>query len=585
MVDCRWVAMGVLVAGVLTLPAEGQNALGGGNALDANPSATGGRVNRSTSSRFNLGPAAPRSFRRTFSPTTDAEFRRHNIDNVGTTLITDSLYNNPWYWQNAGSLYTEMLTAGSGVGSSFAAQQQGQFNPFFYDQWTTPGGRMRLAAGQRLTGLASPLDTSATQPAPGAQGNVLQVPMGGSTFLQDDRMGSMVRSGRDAWREGGRPRVVGAGMARGEQPVRFLMSPLRGVTMASQSASPIDIGLDDWDSARMFNDHIAARKMEAPGRAWNTRFARLEMSSNRIEPGTVPGSDPGVIRPVMQAVADRYATLRPSAGSAADALDALDRQYRRMRTAVVRGGDAPLSELIARLDEEIEAGTVGGQPAAGDGASTDAESGTETSEPGLLEPAPTKPLTPAEFGLIIKHGQRLTTLSSGDRTRFDDLVAAGEKALREGLYLHADRRFSRALRFVPGQPLATAGLVNSQIGGGLYLSAALTLKSLLGFESMMIDVRFDAALLPRERELDRAISLLTSRIQKQHDLDRYGLILAWLGHQLDRPNLIEAGLDAMRRSGRDPHFTAQLEQVWVDSPADVDLVEPDRTPLQPVERP
>ena len=578
MADLRYVCLMLLASWASTVPAMGQNALGGGNALDANPSATASRMNQASSSRFNLGPATPRSFQRTFSPSTDAQFRRNNIGDVGQRLVTESLYNNPWYWQNVGSLYTEMLTGGSGVASSLASAQQGQYNPFFYNQWATPGGRMRLSAGQRLTGIANPLDNPMDEPAPGGTGNVLQVPTGGSLFLQDDRMGSMLRSGRERWREGGMSRQAGAGLAKDERPIRYLLSPLRGVTMASQSASPIDIGLDNWDSARMFNDRMASRRIDPPGRAWNTRFSKLKMDTQRMEPETFAGSTPGLMRPTMQAVADRYQTLRQPAGSATEALDALDRQYQRMRTAVVRGGDAPLPDLIAQLDEEIENGTVGGQSPGEAGASASPGQDGETTELSTI-----KPLTPAEFGLIIKHDQRLTSLSSGDRTRFDDLVAAGEKALREGLYLHADRRFSRALRFVPGQPLATAGLVSSQVGGGLYLSAALTLKSLLGFEPMMIDMRFDAALLPREKELDRAISILMSRIQKKQDIDRYGLVLAWIGHQLDRSNLIETGLDAMRQSGRDPHFTGQLEQVWEDNGVDTERAEPARTPLKPVD--
>jgi hypothetical protein len=116
----------------------------------------------------------------------------------------------------------------------------------------------------------------------------------------------------------------------------------------------------------------------------------------------------------------------------------------------------------------------------------------------------------------------------------------------------------------------------------LYLSAALTLKSVLGFQPEMIDVRFDTALLPQEAALNRAISITTGRITKEQDLDRNGLLLAWLGHQLDRPILIQIGLDAMHQSGRDKHFTDLLEQVWSEDAASAPVATPDRTPLKPV---
>ncbi|MCH2137122.1 MAG: hypothetical protein MK101_11180 [Phycisphaerales bacterium] len=569
------VATSVLLMG--NSSAVAQNALGGGHALDANPSATGGRFNQAKAGRFNLGPAQPRSFTQSFSPATNAQFRQHNIDNVGQRLVTESLNNNPWYWQNAGSLFTEMLTAGSGAASSFAAQQQGQYNPFFYDQWETPGGRMRLAAGQRLSGLASPLDATPAEPRPGSTGNVLQVPTGGSTFLQDDHLGTMVRAGRETWRGEQAQRLAGEGMASDKTPVRYLISPLRGMTQIPQQASPQDIGLNDWDTSRMFADRMSSRPMAAPGRAWNARFASLRMDPGRLDSQQMTTSAPGLMRPVMQAVADRYKTLRPAEGSTEAALADLDRQYSRMRSAVIRGGDAPLSELLAQFDQEIEDATAGQRDATG---ATDETSDEADEASGQIEPGTVSGLTPAEFNLILKHGQRVATLSSGDRTRFDDLVAAGEKALREGEYLYADRRFSRALRFIPGQPLATAGLVSAQVGGGLYLSAALTLKSLLGFQPEMIDVRFDAQLLPKAADLDRAISILTGRLSEGQDLDRYGLILAWIGHQIDREQLVTAGLDAMLKSGRDVHFTNRLEQIWSDER----LPEPTdgRTRLEPV---
>lgn len=388
-------------------------------------------------------------------------------------------------------------------------------------------------------------------------------------------MGTLVRAGRDTWRRKQTPRLAGEGLASNKEPVRYLMSPLRGVTLTTQTASPIDIGMTEWDTSRMFADRMASRRVIPPGRAWNSRFANLRMEPDQMQGKTLTTNQPGLMRPVMQAVADRWNTIRPQAGSAEEALAELDAQYSRMRTAVIRGGDAPLSELLARFDEEIEEG-VAGKDQAGAEPETGSEASTDETE------VPTvSPLTPAEFNLILKHGQRVVSLSSGDRTRFDDLVAAGEKALKDGEYLYADRRFSGALRFVPGQPLATAGLVSAQVGGGLYLSAALTLKSLLGFQPEMIDVRFDASLLPKGTDLNRAISILTSRLSDQQDLDRYGLVLSWLGHQLDRPALVELGLDAMRRSGRDAHFTNRLEAIWGEVSHEGTV--PDRVPLEPVQ--
>jgi hypothetical protein len=279
-----------------------------------------------------------------------------------------------------------------------------------------------------------------------------------------------------------------------------------------------------------------------------------------MQPDRVNGSVPGLLRPVMQSIADRYTTIRPR-GTADEAMKALDHDYARIRSALLQSGHEPLDELLAFLDDEAAA-----RAATGDAGSSTGDEVDTTLIPGL-EPGTLEPMTALDFGLILIHGQQIESLSTGDHSRFDDLVAAGEQALREGEYLRADRRFTRALRFIPGQPLATVGLISSQVGAGLYLSAALTLKSLLVFQPEMIDARLNEALLPRPQELDRTISILTGRLQKDEDLHRYGLILAWIGHQLDRDHLVQSGLDAMRRSGRESVFTSLLEQIWTTDDA------------------
>ena len=560
--------------------AMSQTALGDGHRLDANSRVGSGGSNTRISTRFTrLGPAQPRTFSRAFDLRSDAAFRAHNIDNVGQRLVSESLYNNPWYWQNAGSLFTEMLTSGSGVASSSAAQLQGSYNPFFYDQWESPHGRMQLAMGHRLVGMPSPLDSDPAQPRPGEPGDLLQLPTGNATFLHDDRIGTMLRSGRDHWRRRSATGVVGNGMTPDAQPMRYTMSYLRGIGRIAGTASPQDIGMHDWDTSRVSADVAASRRLEPPGAAWQTRFELLAMADNRIEPTLMGASTPGLMRPVLQSVANRYDTVRPSPGSAEEALAALDRQYQRMRTAVIMSADQPLDELLIYLDEEAEDRALAeAQGTAGDGAQDTTD--TTQRSPGL-EPGMEEPLTLDDFGLILQHGQQVASLASGDQSRFDDLLAAGELALRDGEYMRAERRFNRALRFIPGHPLGTAGLINSQVGAGLYLSGALTLKSLLGFQPEMIDVQFADGLLPRQAELDRAISVITGRLQDNADLDRYGLILAWIGHQLDRPLLVENGLDAMDRSGRDPAFTALLRQVWTE-PESEDDPEAGRERLDPV---
>ena len=81
----------------------------------------------------------------------------------------------------------------------------------------------------------------------------------------------------------------------------------------------------------------------------------------------------------------------------------------------------------------------------------------------------------------------------------------------------------------------------------------------------MIDVTYDRRLLPPQETLDKAISELISRLRFKADLDRYGFLLAYIGHQLDRPKMIRQGLDAMRQGGADETFVSLLEEVWLEA--------------------
>ena len=258
-----------------------------------------------------------------------------------------------------------------------------------------------------------------------------------------------------------------------------------------------------------------------------------------------------------KAMADRYRSFHPATMTADEQLAALDRDYRRLRGDLIAAGRGVPSDLRVLPGEADEPDVPAQIP-------TEPSQAEPPVEPGI-EPLDVAPQLLAwdDYGLLLRHGQEVMSYAAKDGTRFDDLVLAAEQAMMQGDYFLAERRFARALRFVHGQPLATAGEGHAQLGAGLYLSSALTLQSLLGFQPEMIDVAYDRRLLPGQDDLDRAISDLTGRLRYQADLDRYGFLLAYIGHQLDREDMMIQGLDAMRRGGADEPFVAILEEVWL----------------------
>lgn len=356
------------------------------------------------------------------------------------------------------------------------------------------------------------------------------------------------------------PQVIGWTRTREQQPVRVTASALTGVSGTPAAGDPRVLGLTSFDLARLIEDHQAGLDVSDVGRPFQRRAQEVpelgpsEPAQATTETRTSLGSEPiqtrgeparfGDYDRILTQVADRYAAARK-----------VDLEVDR---SVLADLDDELDELRERL-----AGLA--SPAAGTAAGTD-----EDQVPGAGI-APERPPVPA--GIVLKHGQRIEHLSVGDEGRFQELLAEAEARLRDGEYFMAERRFTRALRFTPGHPLATAGLGHAQIGAGLFLSASLTLQSLLTHQPEMIDAAYDPALLPNPLRLDRAVETIRQRLASGRDEALYGFLLAYLGHQMSQRPLIEEGLAAMDASSPDDELLALLKTVWLAEQQD-DTPEP-----------
>jgi len=166
----------------------------------------------------------------------------------------------------------------------------------------------------------------------------------------------------------------------------------------------------------------------------------------------------------------------------------------------------------------------------------------------------------------LQHGRQIDELTPAERTRFADVMSRGEGLLGDGQYMLAESAFDRALRMVPKHPKALAGLVNTQVGAGLYLSAAVNLHQLLAAHPEMIDVRYGERILPSAGRIEIAVGALRNRIARSDRTERadFGLLLAYLGHQTENRELVREGLDAMRAADPDGAMTAVLEAIWLD---------------------
>jgi len=162
----------------------------------------------------------------------------------------------------------------------------------------------------------------------------------------------------------------------------------------------------------------------------------------------------------------------------------------------------------------------------------------------------------------LRHGNKVADLSPGDRARVDQLVRSAQESMGRGEYFIAERGFADALALNPGNPMLIAGLANCQLGAGLNLSAALSLRELFTSHPEMIDTRYELRLLPSQERMRRAVDALRVRIAGEADADSYGLLLAYLGHQLEDRELVREGLPWLKGSPENDALRTLLEGIW-----------------------
>eukprot|EP00752_Nemacystus_decipiens_P013649 g12102.t1 len=174
---------------------------------------------------------------------------------------------------------------------------------------------------------------------------------------------------------------------------------------------------------------------------------------------------------------------------------------------------------------------------------------------------------------------RVQTLAGEDANRINKLMSRGEQELKDGRYIVAESIYRQILREKGKDPLAKAGLIHSQMGAGMIRSAALNLRGLFADHPELIALRYDDNLLPETERL----RWLQNRLQKMIGEDIHGaapgLVLAYLGYQLEAKPLIEYGLNvAESEAPRDPLMPV-VRKIWLQADVPRDLL---NTPaLQP----
>lgn len=507
-------------------------AMGSGNALDANNQVgSGGSNNAQTPVDYNarnlvVTSSVPggRGFRGSVGYTADTDFRGRTGSDSSYRFRADSAMSNPAFVSSIASRDRFQVAQGLGV--------------FEFRRDTTPMGNAERQA----------------------------IAMGTDSRLRLDRVNADMAFGRMNW-EMGEDRTIARGEAGDGQPVRYIVSPLRGLQSESLTDPIVQSGLGLYEQARARADVRAGLTTAEEYLRDTGRNLGATMRVEAQQLGTSLGSETRVQNAKM--VPKTYFDLVEEIEKRAE-----------IKTGLKGGGLEAVREQIGGLGKttpettpgipgtsigERESTTLPGQPTPDpnrpsselqvpDGGEAQREA-KRIEERGKLLPVP-------EMAEILRHGRTIDQLGTSERRRVDDLVRQGEEALRNGEYFQAERRFNQAQSVATGNPLVEVGIAHAQIGAGLYLSAGLTLRNLFTESPELIDARYDAKLLPTGDRLTAAVKILRERILRGDDAPGYGLVLAYIGHQTNDRALVSEGLTAVTGSAELDAQRALLEGVW-----------------------
>tara|TARA_B100000959_G_scaffold280814_1_gene343415 strand:- start:20 stop:1576 length:1557 start_codon:yes stop_codon:yes gene_type:complete len=494
--------------------ALGQYSLGTGEGLDGNTSSLG-RINSPGALPNGVRNSAIRGnnimrgtdFNGALGRPDDASLQLlKDAANSSDASYQDALYNSPWYWNNWSQQSAQFLKQGD----------RSYFNPAFIDNWST--SPQQMSNGRSIRSYSHAWNEK--DAIKNSANNIISYDKDWSSRQKDQfLLGQVLGSGSQT--SSYDTSSIPVGQYQTNSAVGYLTaSPMTGVSLQTSAQPTAALGFSPWDAARATEDQAAGIGSDTLVTPWRT-------SENRLDYGVVENriSVPDQYINVLDSIEDRAQQLVDGDGIDETNIDWLDSQY-------------------ATLQDEL-AGIA-----------------TEDDEELAVEP---DELATDEIYASLLHGERIGTFSGIEQNRFNELVQKGEMAIAGGEYFLAEKRFNQALRFIPGHPMATAGVGHANIGAGLLLSASHTLQSLFTFQPEMIGVRYEPQLLPPRIDLVRAAVSFRNRLDEERDGGTYAFLLAYIGYQLQDKEMIAQGIAELeKRANENDPVVPMLKYIWLD---------------------
>ena len=202
---------------------------------------------------------------------------------------------------------------------------------------------------------------------------------------------------------------------------------------------------------------------------------------------------------------------------------------------------------------ETGQGEAGGE--GGEGGETSQESEADAAVNGRLAKLM------EELGADLPRLESLAGASSGQTTQ---QMKEAEALLAKGSYMQAEAAYRRVLQVSPQHVMARIGLANAELGAGLFRSAALTLRGVLTQHPRLVTLQYDAKLLPDAERAKYLQGELQRMVNERDDAADAGLLMAYLGYQLDSRPMVRYGLAVSETyTPRDPLLPV-LRAVWLE---------------------
>ena len=356
------------------------------------------------------------------------------------------------------------------------------------------------------------------------------------------------------------PRTAGSGR-------QFTEGPADNAELARRNAATDPTGRV---SPGLVLGQLAGRRADAAPRTVEQRVQSIERSifGNRdprpgsVDAGAGTSDQPEDAYQTLLETIRQQAEERPAGGES----PAANNEGFDPRPAWMRALEEPTEQQLSEAEQRRQ--SILDRMRSGE-AEPPETFGAGDAEPGATVDANERAKQDADAALSslmssLTYDVRLKTLAADREGQVNQLFQQAEEQMAAGKYLDAERSYRLVMVQAPESPLAQVGLIHAQLGSGLIRSAAFNLRSLFEEHPELIATRYGEKLLPPGERLEWLRGELQRMVDASSSSLDPGLMLAYLGHQVESRQLIRYGLAiAEEAAPRDP-LTAVLRQIWLE---------------------